>query len=681
MLSQGHRGRGESIKAIRLIDVILPLAIRDTYTYRVPNDMPNPQIGMRVLVPLGTKQMTGIVLGEHTAPMSDSIKLRDIIALLDETAAVSESQLKLWQWIASYYMCPIGDVMAAALPAKIYDKAYSFSPVKKRRVKLPEYSGEIEDIHPLNADQQRAKEEIRQVWKTKETVLLYGVTASGKTEVYMHLIQEQLAAGKQVLYLVPEIALTTQLTDRLQRVFGDQVIVYHSRVSDGLRAEIYRQQLNPQPKLIVGARSAVLLPFDKLGLIIVDEEHETSYKQQEPAPRYHARSAAIMLAHQQGAKVLLGTATPSIETYYNAQNGKYGLVRMTHRYQDVELPRVELVSLERQYHRKEMYGHFSDPLVERMREVLSQGKQVILFQNRRGYAPQIQCTSCGKPPRCEHCDVPLTLHMQAKELRCHYCGYSRPIPTACPECGGELKIRGFGTERLEDEVASLFPEARVLRMDLDTTRHKTDYQDIIDRFSRHECDILIGTQMVTKGLHFDDVALVAVLSADHLLNQPDFRAYERAFQMLSQVAGRAGRKGKQGEVMIQTWQTDNSVLQDVLRHDYESLYESQIEERKLFQYPPFARIIELTLRHSKETEVARAARLLQQRLRSVFGERVSSVVVPSVARIQSQHIRVVRLRIETQANIVHAKERIAEQIEWLKTESKSTQIFADVDPQ
>lgn len=636
---------------------------------------------MRVLVPLGTKQMVGIVLREHVDPIPDTIRLRDVIMALDEQPAVSPAQLALWQWIAAYYMCPIGDVMAAALPARVCDKTYSFSPVKKRRVKLPEYIGEIEDIHPLNDEQQRAQAEILEAWQTHETVLLHGVTASGKTEVYIHLIQEQLRQGHQVLYLVPEIALTTQLTDRLQRVFGDQVVVYHSRVSDGLRAEIYRQQLYPQPRLIVGARSAVLLPFSGLGLVIVDEEHETSYKQQEPAPRYHARSAAIMLAHQTGAKVLLGTATPAVETYHNALCGKYGLVRMTHRYKGIELPRVTLIDLERQYHRREMYGHFSDPLVDRMREVLQAGRQVILFQNRRGYAPQLQCRSCGQPPRCPNCDVPLTLHMQAHELRCHYCGHARAIPSICPACGGELRVRGFGTERVEDEVAQYFPEARVLRMDLDTTRQKTAYQDIIDRFARHECDILIGTQMVSKGLHFDDVGLVAVLSADHLLNQPDFRAYERAFQMLSQVAGRAGRKGQQGEVIIQTWQRDNGVLQHVLQHDYEALYQEQIAEREQFHYPPFYRIIELTLRHRDEQAVVEAARLLQRRLQGVFAERVSGVVVPSIARVQNQHIRLVRLRIEAGANIVRAKQLVAEQIDYVQTRHKRIQIIADVDPQ
>jgi primosomal protein N' (replication factor Y) len=643
--------------------------------------MENPQPGMRVLVPLGTKQMVGIVLREHTEPIPDAIRLRDVIMALDEQPAVNPAQLALWQWIADYYMCPIGDVMAAALPARVCDRTYSFSPVKKRRVRLPEYIGEIEDIHPLNDEQQRAKQEILQAWQTQETVLLHGVTASGKTEVYIHLIQEQLAQGHQVLYLVPEIALTTQLTDRLQRVFGDQVVVYHSRVSDGLRAEIYRQQLHPQPRLIVGARSAVLLPFSGLGLVIVDEEHETSYKQQEPAPRYHARSAAIMLAHQLGAKVLLGTATPAVETYHNALSGKYGLVSMTRRYKDIELPKVTLIDLERQYHRREMYGHFSDPLVDRMREVLQAGRQVILFQNRRGYAPQLQCVSCGQPPRCPNCDVPLTLHMQAHELRCHYCGHARAIPSICPACGGELRVRGFGTERLEDEVAQYFPEARVLRMDLDTTRQKTAYQDIIDRFARHECDILIGTQMVSKGLHFDDVGLVAVLSADHLLNQPDFRAYERAFQMLSQVAGRAGRKGQQGEVIIQTWQRDNGVLRHVLNHDYEALYQEQIAERRQFHYPPFYRIIELTLRHRDEQAVVEAARLLQRRLQGVFADRVSGVVVPSIARVQNQHIRLVRLRIEAGANIVRAKQMVAEQIDYVQTRHKRVQIIADVDPQ
>ncbi len=730
----------------------MPLAISDVYTYSVPDSIPCPSAGMRVLVPLGRKSLTGIVLKEHTAPVKEGIRLRDILCVLDETPVVTRDQLFLWRWIADYYLCTVGEVLAAALPAGIIDDNYTArtatylslhptldiehtrlllrrapkqwhvletylrlsaaSPKIEKRILIEEsgestavvrtlverkildeseqnvsriapYTGIVEPAHLLSPPQQKAADEIRRVWQSHEVCLLHGITSSGKTEVYIRLIQEQLEQGRNVLYLVPEIALTTQLTDRLCLVFGDSLMVYHSRFSDAERVEIYHAvRYAKRPYLVIGARSAIFLPFQNLGLVIVDEEHESSYKQSEPAPRYHARSAAIILAHAVGAKVLLGSATPSVDSYYNTTIGKYGLVSLSERYASIQLPQITLIDLKRQYHRKEMYGHFSDPLVDRIREELSRHKQVILFQNRRGYAPMLQCAACGKPPRCVNCDVPLTYHKQTSRLVCHYCGYSIPLPQRCPTCGGEMRIRGFGTERLEDEIAALFPEAKVLRMDLDTTRNKTAYQDIINAFSRHEVDILIGTQMVSKGLHFDDVSLVAVLNADQLLNQPDFRSYERAYQMLEQVAGRAGRKGRQGEVMIQTFEPDNPVLGYVLHHDYQGLFNSQSAERKMFNYPPFQRLITLILRHRDVHRLETAATTLQARLQQVFGNRAGGVIIPSVARVQNQYIREIRLRIETTANIARAKSLLMEQIHYTLTlpECKGTTILPDVDP-
>jgi primosomal protein N' (replication factor Y) len=645
--------------------------------------MQYPQIGMRVLVPLAKKEIVGIVYREHTEPVDATIKVRDIICTLDLEPFVTQEQLRLWNWIAEYYMCTLGDVMTAALPAKANDRQYSLD-VQKRRVKLPVYSDETVTINTLNEQQTHALDSIHRQWQENETVLLYGVTSSGKTEVYIHLIEEQLSQGKQVLYLVPEIALTTQLTDRLSRIFGNRIFVYHSRVSDGQRMEMYRRLLTEtdKPLLILSARSGVFLPLHNLGLVIVDEEHEPSYKQAEPAPRYHARSVATMIAKMAGAKVLLGTATPSVETYYNATTGKFGLTVMPERYQGLELPSIKLIDLNRQYHRKEMYGHFSDPLVERIREELDKGKQVILFQNRRGYAPMLLCKDCGKPPRCPDCDAALTVHLRDRLLRCHYCGHSEAIPTACPQCGGELTIRGFGTERLEDEVRGLFPEARIARMDLDTTQKKNDYQDIIDHFSRHEVDILIGTQMVTKGLHFDDVSLVGVLSADHILNQPSFRSYERAYQLLEQVAGRAGRKGDKGEIIIQTWDPKNPLFDILREHNYERLFAEQLQERQAFNYPPFHRLISIILRHTDLRRLESASKILRDRLAASFGERCTQVIVPAVARVQKYHIRHIRVRIEVGSSPIVAKRIIREHINYVEklTSCKGVKIMPDVDP-
>lgn len=666
----------------------MPLAIRDCYTYSLPDGLSVPAPGTRVMVPLLKKEVRGVVLREHTGPVDGALadKIRPISSVLSDTPAVPGEQLALWQWMSAYYMCPLGEVMAAALPNSL-DKRL-IAPPKKRTGK-PSSAEPVEPMHNLSPEQAKSLDSIGNFWRNgKDIVLLHGVTSSGKTDIYIHLIRRELDAGHNVLYLVPEIALTTQLTTRLQKIFGDRLTVYHSRLTDAEREARYREvQRDEGPgakgRVVIGARSAVFLPVPDISLVIVDEEHEPSYKQAESSPHYHARAAAIVLAKIHGAKVLLGTATPSMESYYLAQKGVYGLVSLTERYGGVELPEIKLVNLSRQYERKEMYGHFSDPLVARIRDCLSQKKQVILFQNRRGYAPQVRCVSCAHPPRCVQCDVPMTFHKRANELRCHYCGYHMPVPRVCPDCGGELKAVGFGTERIEDEIQTLFPDARVLRMDLDTTRNRNAYQDIINAFAARECDILVGTQMVTKGLHFDDVRLVAVLNADPLFNQPDFRAYERAFQMLEQVAGRAGRKGAKGEVWIQTFDPSNIVLRMVQNHDYRALYDHEIAERRLFNYPPFYRVIRLQLKDHNAVRVHKVAAELQAYLAQIFGPRVSGVIIPAVERVQAYTLRELTLRIEQHANMAEAKRRIQEAIDYVFSipSNKNVKLIIDVDPQ
>ena len=653
--------------------------------------MPVPVPGTRVIVPLLKKEVRGVVLRLHTEPVPEewNNKIRPVSSVVEGAPPVPPEQLALWQWMSEYYMCSLGEVMAAALPGGL-DKRL-MNPPKRKRMHSSSYTGPVENAHTLSPAQAESAESIVSFWSSGTSiVLLHGVTSSGKTDIYIHLIRSQLEQGRNVLYLVPEIALTTQLTSRLQRIFGDRLIVYHSRLTDAEREERYKavSDFSPSssghaPFVVIGARSAVFLPIPDIGLVIVDEEHDPSYKQAEPAPRYHARAAAVVLAKAHHARVLLGTATPSMESYTLAQKGTYGLVSLSERFGGVELPQIRLIDLKRQYARKEMYGHFSDPLVEHIRQCLADHKQVILFQNRRGYAPQLQCTGCGQPPRCVQCDVPMTLHLRPRELRCHYCGYHMPVPAVCPHCGGEMKAVGFGTERIEDEIQSLFPAARVLRMDLDTTRSRSAYEDIINAFANHECDILVGTQMVTKGLHFDDVRLVAVLNADPLFNQPDFRAYERAYQMLEQVAGRAGRKGAKGEVWIQTFDPSNAVLQFVRQHDYEGLYRQQIEERRLFNYPPFYRVIRLQMRDHNSARVEAFAAQLQAHLTQIFGPRTSAVIIPSVERVQAYTLRELTLRIEQGANMAEAKRRLREAIDCISSvsSSKNVKIIIDIDPQ
>ena len=539
-------------------------------------------------------------------------------------------------------------------------------------------------VYALNEFQQTALSSIEKQFKEKPVVLLHGVTSSGKTEIYIHLIQKVLAEGKQVLYLVPEIALTTQLTSRLKRVFGKRLGVYHSKFSDAERVEIWNNVLNDKSyEVIIGVRSSIFLPFRQLGLVIVDEEHESSYKQYDPAPRYHARNAAIVLASMHGAKTLLGTATPSIESYFNAETGKYGLVELHQRHEEMQLPEIVVVDTKEAYHKKRMEGHFSDVLLEKIAKALGNNEQIILFQNRRGYAPYIECKGCAYVPKCKNCDVSLTVHKVFNTLTCHYCGYTEPIPTICPVCKTpNLNTKGFGTEKIEDEIRQIFPDARVSRMDLDTTRSKKSYEKLITDFENHKVDILIGTQMVTKGLDFEHVSLVGILNADNMLNFPDFRAHERAYQLMAQVSGRAGRKNKRGLVVLQTAQPEHTVIGQVIRNDYAAMYKLQTEERKQFKYPPYFRMIQVTLRHKDVHVLQQAAFTLAGQLRAIFGSRVLGPIDPVVSRIQNLFIKQIILKIENEASPAKAKEMLQHASDELLTQSrfKAVRIGLDVDP-
>ena len=541
-------------------------------------------------------------------------------------------------------------------------------------------------IKPLSEAQGTAYNSILMSMMKHNVTLLHGVTSSGKTEIYIHLIKRALEQKQQVLYLLPEIALTVQMMQRLQRVFGDRLGIYHSKYSDAERVEIWQKQLSKNPyDVILGARSAVFLPFQHLGLIIIDEEHETSYKQQDPAPRYHARSAAIMMAAQMrnGTKVLLGTATPSMESYYNAKTGKYGLVELKERYQGIELPEIQVVDVADLQHRKMMAGPFSPLLLTKVREALERGEQAILFQNRRGFAPMIECRQCGWVPHCQHCDVSLTLHRQMNQLTCHYCGYTYKVPTECPCCGStDLRTKGYGTEKIEEQVSEVFPEARVARMDLDTTRTRNAYERIITDFSAGRTNILIGTQMISKGLDFDKVSVVGILNADTMLNYPDFRAYEHAFTMMSQVSGRAGRKGKRGLVILQTKNKDLSVIQQVVRNDYTSLYKDMIAERQAFRYPPYYHLVYVFLKHSHDEVVNTAGVEMGSRLRQWFGGRVLGPDKPAVAKVKSQNIRKLVLKLENGIDMKRVREYLLLAQSQILADKRyaSLQIYYDVDP-
>ncbi len=539
-------------------------------------------------------------------------------------------------------------------------------------------------IKPLTEPQQDAYNAILMQMMKKNVTLLHGVTGSGKTEIYIHLIQQALERKEQVLYLLPEIALTVQIMQRLHRIFGDRLGIYHSRYSDNERVEIWQKQLSQNPyDVILGARSAVMLPFQRLGLVIVDEEHETSYKQQDPAPRYHARSAAIVLAQMAGAKVLLGTATPSLESYHNAKTGKYGLVELKERYKGMELPEIQVVDTADLQRRKMMAGPFSPLLLMRVREALERGEQAILFQNRRGFAPMIECHQCGWVPTCQHCDVKLTLHRQLNQLTCHYCGAVYQVPTQCPCCGDtDLRTHGYGTEKIEEQVREAFPEARISRMDLDTTRTRNGYERIISDFGAGRTNILIGTQMISKGLDFDKVSVVGIVNADGMLNQPDFRAYEHAFMMMSQVAGRAGRKGRRGLVILQTKQKDLPVISQVVRNDYMALYKSLIAERQAFHYPPYYRLVYVYLRHRQDGVVQTAATELGNQLRQWFGGRVLGPDKPSVAKVKQQNIRKLVLKLENGLDMKKVRKYLLLAQSQILADKRysSLTVYYDVDP-
>lgn len=627
------------------------------------------------------------------AEFAEEEKLKELFELLARAPKQLELLMKYIELAGILGSAPAKEVSkkellhrAGATPAVfngLVDKGV-FEVYQQEIGRLNTVPGQTAELNPLNEFQQRAYEEVVRNFREKNVTLLNGVTSSGKTEIYIHLIADTLRAGKQVLYLLPEIALTTQITERLKRVFGSRLGIYHSKFPDAERVEIWQKQLGEKGyDIILGVRSSVFLPFRNLGLVIVDEEHENTYKQQDPAPRYHGRSAAIVLASMYGAKTLLGTATPSVETWHNAVTGKYALVQLKERYKEIQLPEIIPVDIKELHRKKRMTGPFSPLLLQYIREALEQKEQVILFQNRRGFAPMIECHTCGWVPKCKNCDVSLTYHKGINQLTCHYCGYASPLPRSCPACEGvELVNRGFGTEKIEDDIKVIFPEATVARMDLDTTRTRSAYEKIIADFERGKTDILIGTQMVSKGLDFDHVSVVGILNADTMMNYPDFRSYERAFQLMAQVAGRAGRKNKRGRVVLQTKSIDHPVIRQVMENDFEGMVAHELGERQMFHYPPYYRMVYVYLKNRHENLLDLMARTMAEKLRTVFGQRVLGPDKPPVARIQTLFIRKIVIKIEQNASMNRARELLVQvQREMVEDDRfKSLIVYYDVDP-
>lgn len=813
------------------VEVLVPLPLHAVFTYRLPSHLiGNVGVGHRVIVPFGTKKFyTAIVTGFANLPPAN-MEVKEVALLLDNAPVLRHPQLKLWSWIADYYLAAVGDVYKAALPAGLKIESETFvevnpdyniaenAPINERETEIyqllshegamttgaianklkhrgaastvnamvdrgilivaeklneryrPRYEQLVEacfdaaslsdafaavkgapkqeklllaflelsglqqgknipvkreqlleraavlpsiltavtgkgllkltkrevnrfkfsgtpsgQLPRLSEAQMDALDAIHLSWKEKDITLLHGVTSSGKTEIYIHLINFVLNRGDQVLMLVPEIALTTQLTRRLQKVFGNAVVIYHSKFTDSERVDIWKRLLHSnEPLVIIGARSAVFLPFAHLGLVIVDEEHESSYKQFDPAPRYNGRDVAMVLAKMHGAKTLLGSATPSVETYYKAATGKFGLVSLTTRYGNVALPRIEVMDMNRMRREKSINGTFATDTLRLAHEVLDRGSQIILFQNRRGYAPLARCRQCAWVPRCEHCDVALTYHSHLRQLQCHYCGAVYPLPKVCPQCHEPaIEIIGYGTERVEEEVEANFKGKRILRMDLDSTRSKDAYANIIDDFSEGKAQILVGTQMVTKGLDFAGVEMVGILNADSLINMPDFRASERAFNMLEQVSGRSGRReNQQGVVVIQSYQPSHPIISFVRQHDFQGFFNHEIEQRKAFAYPPFSRIIYIYLKHRDIAALKSITGIYADYLRKLFGTRVFGPEEPLVGRIQGLFIRKIMLKVEVNASMAKVKELLRQAIVDLSgiKEMRSAQIYYDVDP-
>lgn len=817
-------------------NVIIPVPIHQEFTYRIPHEISDKvKAGLRVVVPLGkSKLLTGIITSVHDQ-IPKEYQARFIEHLLDEKPIINSKQYAFWQWISSYYMSPLGDVMNAALPAnfklasetkivlhpdfepekhqlserqdqiiealeiketldlkeisemlgiktvqplikEMIDKKMILSleelnqrftpktklflllsnemenedalqdqltrleqkkgsekqfnalltllkegnyqngkidPVDKKAlieqdvsssaIQTLEKNGIIrteryeigrfqssdertEQFKPLSSSQTEVLKSLHESMAKNTTTLLHGVTGSGKTEIYVQLIQEQLDLGKQVLFLLPEISLTTQLIQRLSSYFGDQIGVYHSKFSQNERVEIWNHVLNNDAnkyRIVLGARSSVFLPFQDLGLIIVDEEHESTFKQFDPSPRYNARDASIVLAHLHNAKVILGSATPAMETYYNAKNGKYGLVELTERFGGLAMPEIFVADVKKEKRQKSMQSHFTSLLLNEMKEALEKGEQIILFQNRRGYTPLWSCEICNWTPKCKNCDVSLTYHKQTNSLKCHYCSHISPPMGTCAACGSNrLKMVGFGTEKIEDELQIIYPDKVIKRLDLDSTRSKNAYETILNDFGDRKIDILIGTQMVTKGLDFDNVSLVGVLDADHLLNRVDFRAFERSYQLMSQVSGRSGRKNKRGKVVIQAGDPENWVIRRVIDHDYIGFYNSEILERKNFFYPPFYKLIQLTLKHKDEHLLDAASVQLANSLKEIFKERVLGPEYPVVKRINNLYLKSIILKIEREAPDKKVKERLQQLINAFYSVPlhKSIRMVVDVDP-
>lgn len=816
-------------------EVILPLPLNATFTYRIPEDMVQRiKVGQRVIVQFGSKKFyTGII--ESISPIApEGYEVKDIVSILDDFSITKHPQLKLWHWISEYYLCSIGDVYKAAVPAGLKVESETFielykdfeedeenrlsereviicqlldhegklstSDIEKKTgfknslniinhlisigavivseklieryrskketyIKLTAEPGDSDGLHKafdavkgakkqetlllaliemsgftrkgaenlevsraqllertgvttaiisalakkgiievykkeinrfqfsgvvtyklptLSEAQENALNSITDSFSEHAITLLHGVTSSGKTEIYIHLLSRILQQSKQALFLVPEIALTTQLTHRLQKVFGERVLIYHSRFSDNERVDIWKKLLTEdEPCVVIGARSSLFLPFSNLGIIIVDEEHESSYKQYDPAPRYNARDVAIVLASMHGAKTLLGSATPSIETYYKAKTGKFGFVELLTRYENVTLPQIETVDMTIARKRYLTNGSFAKPTIDAANEALNNKNQIIVFHNRRGFAPMARCKQCAWTPKCEHCDVSLTYHRFQNQLICHYCGASYPLPTICPACKEPaVEILGYGTERIEEEVANLFPEHKILRMDLDTTRNKDNYENIIEDFSNHKANILVGTQMVTKGLDFGGVSLVTVLNADRLINFPDFRSAERAYNMLEQVSGRAGRRNTQGKVIVQTSNPSHPIIDFLKNHDYTGFFNHEIEERKEFNYPPFTRVIYIYLKHRDNNTLSEIATIYASHLRQLFGNRVFGPEEPIISRIQSLYIRKIMLKVETNASMAKVKKILRNTYEQMHQlpRMKGMIVYYDVDP-
>ena len=550
--------------------------------------------------------------------------------------------------------------------------------------RLGDFSKEKGKELTLSIGQKNALESIQRQFENKDVVLLHGVTSSGKTEVYVKQIEATLAKGKKVLYLLPEIALTTQIINRLRKYFGDQVGIYHSRFNQNERVEIWNRQLSPKGyDIILGARSALFLPFDDLGLVIIDEEHDSSFKQFEPSPRYNARDSAVVLAKMFHAKVLMGSATPAIETMYNANEGKYGLVSMTERFGGVKMPKIEIADLAKAHKKKQMEGHFSFKLMEEIKGALDRKEQVILFQNRRGFSPYVICKTCGWTPYCTRCDVGLTYHKYLNRLKCHYCGFERHIVKKCEACGShEVELSGFGTEKIEEDMSLIYPEAKVARMDLETTRSKNAYQNIISDFEDKKIDILVGTQMVTKGLDFENVSLVGVLNADQSLNFQDFRAHERSYQLMSQVAGRAGRSAKQGLVVIQTYQPEHPIIQQVIKSDYTGMYKRELEQRDEFGYPPYQKLVKILLKHANKEKLNDSAHMFADALRESFGSRVLGPEFPGVPRVRNRYINQLYIKVEISSSIKKVKYMLEDHIVVFKQNklNSGVQVYIDVDP-